>query len=316
MHLFCGIGGFPLGMAWAGWTVGRSLVTGGFPCQDISVAGKGAGLDGERSGLFWEMLRVIKILQPDDVLGENVGALAERGLDRVADSLEQAGYEVGPLRVGAWAFGAPHERERWWLVIRRIGAGGVSVADTCAAGLRAIGKKFGKGAEPDQPSKKCDGQEVQPDTGGARRETRGGVCGDEEGPRVGWCESPRGDQLWKRVREEWQYAGPPVFVYRCGTGRKEQHAAAQPGGAGHAARRPDPTTERGWPVPVLPGFQQREWEKHRLYQRGVGDTVHGLPRRLADALNKCGVMALGNAVVPQVVAAIGRGIVKSRETRR
>ena len=92
------------------------LLSGGFPCQDISCAGKGGGLDGQRSGLWYEMLRVINETRPVWVVAENVPALRTRGIDTVLSGLESAGYTAGAFVVGAWAAGAPHERERVWIV--------------------------------------------------------------------------------------------------------------------------------------------------------------------------------------------------------
>jgi DNA (cytosine-5)-methyltransferase 1 len=92
------------------------MVAGGFPCQDISCAGKGAGLEGERSGLWNEMLRIIRECRPRWVLAENVPALRTRGADRVLSDLEEAGYTCWPLVVGAWAVGASHKRDRVWIV--------------------------------------------------------------------------------------------------------------------------------------------------------------------------------------------------------
>jgi DNA (cytosine-5)-methyltransferase 1 len=86
------------------------LISGGFPCQDISTAGKGAGIEGKRSGLWYEMLRIIEQARPRWVLAENVPALKGRGADTVLAGLEAAGYTAWPLVVGAWAFGAPHKR--------------------------------------------------------------------------------------------------------------------------------------------------------------------------------------------------------------
>lgn len=118
VHLFAGIGGFALGLAWAGWPVGVRVLTGGFPCQDISAAGKGAGLGTAddptaRSGMFWELRRLTAESAFDVCILENVGALSRRGLDTVAAAMGEAGYVVpDAYRVGAWAVGAPHERER------------------------------------------------------------------------------------------------------------------------------------------------------------------------------------------------------------
>lgn len=92
------------------------IICGGFPCQDISEAGKGAGLDGDRSGLFFDMLRIVRELQPRLWVMENVPAITYRGLDDVLRSMAQAGYDArwGCLR--ASALGAPHRRERWFCV--------------------------------------------------------------------------------------------------------------------------------------------------------------------------------------------------------
>lgn len=95
------------------------LICGGFPCQDISVAGKGAGLTGARSGLWYEMLRVIRAFRPRWVLAENVPALRTRGADAVLDDLERAGYTCWPLVVGAEHVGAPHRR-RWVFIVGRL----------------------------------------------------------------------------------------------------------------------------------------------------------------------------------------------------
>jgi DNA-cytosine methyltransferase len=92
------------------------IVAGGFPCQDISAAGKGEGITGERSGLWFEMLRIIKEVRPLWVLAENVPALRTRGIDTVCAGLEEAGYTVWTGVVGAWVVGAPHRRNRVWIV--------------------------------------------------------------------------------------------------------------------------------------------------------------------------------------------------------
>ena len=92
------------------------VITGGFPCQDISLAGKGAGLEGERSGLWWEYHRLIKELQPKWVIAENVSALRSRGLDQVLRSLSEIGYDAEWHCIPASAVGAPHQRDRIWIV--------------------------------------------------------------------------------------------------------------------------------------------------------------------------------------------------------
>ena len=155
LDLFSGIGGFALGAEWAGLSfdahyysevdpyaikvyekrfpdaialgdirnirgadlpAGDWIIAGGFPCQDISVAGKGAGLEGERSGLSYEYSRLIGELRPRFAIMENVGALAFRGLDRVLGSLAALGYDAEWQDIRASDVGAPHRRERIWII--------------------------------------------------------------------------------------------------------------------------------------------------------------------------------------------------------
>jgi len=92
------------------------VICGGFPCQDISVAGKGAGLEGERSGLWSEFARLIGELRPRYAIVENVSALLGRGLDRVLGDLAQIGYDAEWHCIPASAVGAPHRRDRIWVI--------------------------------------------------------------------------------------------------------------------------------------------------------------------------------------------------------
>ncbi len=92
------------------------VICGGFPCQDISYAGLGAGLDGERSGLFFQALRVVRELQPRAVVLENVAGLLTRGLDRVLGSLAEVGFDAEWHCIPAAAVGAPHIRDRVFIM--------------------------------------------------------------------------------------------------------------------------------------------------------------------------------------------------------
>ena len=91
-------------------------ICGGFPCQDISTAGKGAGLDGERSGLWREYARLIGELRPRFAIVENVGALRGRGLAAVLADLAAIGYDAEWHAVPAAAVGAYHLRDRIWII--------------------------------------------------------------------------------------------------------------------------------------------------------------------------------------------------------
>jgi DNA (cytosine-5)-methyltransferase 1 len=103
------------GRTWRGCV---DVVSGGFPCQDISTArtGKRLGLSGTRSGLWSEMARVVSEVQPKYVFVENSPALTSRGLGTVLGDLAQMGYNARWGVVGADHLGGPHRRDRIWIV--------------------------------------------------------------------------------------------------------------------------------------------------------------------------------------------------------
>jgi DNA (cytosine-5)-methyltransferase 1 len=92
------------------------VICGGFPCQDISAAGQGAGIGGERSGLWKEYARLIGQLRPRYVIVENVSALLGRGLSVVLGDLAEIGYDAEWHCIPASAVGAPHRRDRVWII--------------------------------------------------------------------------------------------------------------------------------------------------------------------------------------------------------
>ncbi|WP_198665045.1 DNA cytosine methyltransferase [Tropicimonas sp. IMCC34011] len=103
--------------------IGVDVITGGFPCQDLSVAGRRAGLNGERSGLWSEIVRLIRELSPSYVIVENVanllsGPSEQRGgwFGRVLGDLAECGYDAEWENIPAAALGAQHRRERVWIV--------------------------------------------------------------------------------------------------------------------------------------------------------------------------------------------------------
>jgi DNA (cytosine-5)-methyltransferase 1 len=101
------------------WRGKVDVVSGGFPCQDISAAGKGDGLDGERSGLWTHMARVVSEVRPPFVFVENSPMLTTRGGTRVIADLTQMGYDTKWTVMGAADIGAPHQRDRMWIVSRQ-----------------------------------------------------------------------------------------------------------------------------------------------------------------------------------------------------
>ncbi len=121
-----------------------ALICGGFPCQDVSTAGPGAGLEGERSSLWQHQLRLVRECRPAWVVVENVPALRVRGADRVLAGLEAAGYACWPLVVGAAHAGAPHRRHRAFIV-----AGAVPVRAMAHAQGTRLEIGVGVAAPPD-----------------------------------------------------------------------------------------------------------------------------------------------------------------------
>ena len=99
-----------------------TIITGGFPCQPFSVAGKRRGTADDRY-LWPEMLRVIAEVRPRFVVAENVPGIIKLALDQVLSDLEALGYTVGAVTVPACAVDAPHRRERLWIVANAVGRG-------------------------------------------------------------------------------------------------------------------------------------------------------------------------------------------------
>lgn len=125
------------------------IISGGFPCQDISVAGTGAGLEGKRSGLVFEVFRLIGECRPRFVFLENVPALAVRGLDRVLLELHALGYDARWTIVSAAEMGAVHIRERWFLLAH---ANGERLRQECKQEVRRDNSEWPRSLEFDSPS--------------------------------------------------------------------------------------------------------------------------------------------------------------------
>jgi len=111
---------------------GADVITGGFPCQDISIAGKGKGIKAERSGLWSEMFRLIGDVRPTWAIIENVSALRSKGLTLVLQNLCEIGYmcEWHCIPASCAAIGAPHQRDRIWIVAHTVADSGRQEADT------------------------------------------------------------------------------------------------------------------------------------------------------------------------------------------
>lgn len=120
-------------------------ICGGFPCQDISIAGGGKGLSGKRSGLWFEYLRLIEETTPILVFVENVAKLRHRGLDQVLSGLDALGYDAEWHCLPAAYVGAPHRRDRLWIIAYRQGDALRPYADSIRS--HQAGMHIGRGAE-------------------------------------------------------------------------------------------------------------------------------------------------------------------------
>jgi len=131
------------------------VICGGFPCQDISVAGRKEGITKQsRSGLFYELIRVIRLVRPKFVVMENVAAILNNGLDIVLGELSEAGYDAEWSIISASSLGAAHRRSRWWCVAYpngfRCGGGsskGCSVQERSFFSGEQTGSKMGSETE-------------------------------------------------------------------------------------------------------------------------------------------------------------------------
>ena len=156
------------------------IIYGRFPCQDISIAGRGKGLEGERSGLFFEIVRLAKEIKPKFIFLENVPAITSRGGLQVVREITEMGYDCRWCVISAASVGALHRRERWFLLANALQSRGgknlrTAYGDETENGAQHLFKSIGFcGYVRNSPSKKCNGL--------PRREERGQpairICGE------------------------------------------------------------------------------------------------------------------------------------------
>jgi len=266
------------GRPWAGLV---DIVTGGFPCQDLSFAGKGAGLEGKRSGLFFELMRVVREVRPGIVLLENVPALLIRGFGRVAAEMAASGYDLQWDCIPAAAVGAPHRRDRVFILAIRGGwladasgeHGSASINHNirearCAAEDRKTSKAEGRGRVSGRSlGDGCCAHVADAAGNGGERSgvARGRRAGSENG----------GEDVADTAGQRMEGDGTAGFIF---------------------ARAP---TEAGLSGCNGAGRGTNQWAT----EPDVGRVADGVPRRV-DRLR-----ALGNAVVPQVAEYVGERLI-------
>ena len=262
------------------------VITGGFPCQDLSVAGKQRGMgEGTRSGLWSEIVRLIGELRPRYVIVENVanllsGPSEKRGgwFGRVLGDLADCGYDAEWENIPASALGAPHRRARVWIVA------------------------YPNAAQRGQVGEACNRLAFRPDGLSQRQKGSGGPAGGCEHVADAaqlQCDG-RDDHAGKCV--EW---GPLSELGNGGWAKHLAHAAGigqQGPGEPFIACNQEACGE-GKAVDAIPGRIGAEWR----VEPDVGRVAHGVPDRAHR------LAALGNAVVPQIPELIGRAILEAAE---
>lgn len=268
------------------------ILCGGFPCQDISIAGKGEGLDGERSGLWWEFHRLINELRPRVAVMENVSAIDVRGLSAVVGSLSQIGYDCQWTIISAAQCGAPHMRRRWFGVAypSSIADRGWSTANTNQGRGRTSNTVQSRGASThvhDTARDATNTNSIRCGTGiDTEREHQHRVHGEGdttqgEQQRCEWQSGIGEDSNASTNTNGQRIQKQPIWSESVGTVRQSQCGSSQ-----------------------TPGAQQNYWQRFPT-QSPVRRRNDGVPNRV-DRLR-----ALGNAVVPQCAQWVGEQIVKS-----
>ena len=146
------------------------VVSGGFPCTDISAAGKGAGIDGEQSGLWREMARIVREVRPRYVFVENSPMLLTRGLGRVLGDLASLGYDCRWICLSAADCGAPHKRDRIW-ILADAGGGRLRRPEEREVQQPGRTKTFSTGKDGSNSDAKRDGLEMFEQAGSSPRAT-------------------------------------------------------------------------------------------------------------------------------------------------
>jgi len=309
--LFSGIGGLELGLEWAGvghtvWQVEQSdfcrgvlgrhwpsairhedvhdvgmelehveVICGGFPCQDISTAGKGAGIDGPRSGLWREFARIIGVVRPNYVVIENVSALVVRGLDRVLADLAAMGFDAEWHRLGASDVGAAHRRWRLFIIAWR------RTPDAERVELRH---------EPGRFSRQDREGPAFPGNNGAAQPVADVSDADADGRKQ--------DDVPERGAQKHPVPGVCSKGVADPDGARSDDGAQLPTAQRRGLRDSDDQAFNA----EVEGVRSRpgEW----LLEPDVGRVADGVPARVDR------IRALGNAVVPQCAEVVGRRLLE------
>lgn len=176
------------GTEWRGLV---DVVSGGFPCTDISCAGKGAGIDGDASGLWREMARIVGEVRPRFVFVENSPLLVRRGLARVLGDLASLGYDARWCCVSAYDVGAPHIRDRIWILGHGSFLSPNSISDRIREQSRRSSRTSGKEKnEPSVDGAQRNASDHESVVGLGKRRKQDSGIGDSWRSKNGWPAEP------------------------------------------------------------------------------------------------------------------------------
>ena len=328
LDLFSGIGGFALAAKWNGYRTvgfcdnepyaqavlkkhwpevpchkdirevrgelyaGVTLLTGGFPCQPFSVAGKQRGKDDNRY-LWPEMLRVIQEAKPTWIIGENVAGIVNLALDQVCADLEGQGYEVESIIIPACAVDAPHRRDRVWIV-GHSKLDGLTASKTSGGLLNQSEKQRGKVKEWESSGASCASSDVADSVSLSER-------------------SAHGSKEWGcvRGRQDEDISQRNEMGSNSSDSRENVADTVKQGREGRVHRREDAERESVDGYSGCSGTTYgQSGEAIWLAEPNVGRVANGIPNRSHR------LKGLGNAIVPQVASEIIRCINKIMEDNK
>jgi len=268
------------------------IITGGYPCQPFSNAGKKQGESDPRH-LWPEMFRIIKECGPAWVIGENVSGHIKLGLDSVLSDLEGEGYGTRTFSVSAASVGANHKRERVWIVAH-------AKRDGDKHALQGVN---GKEKKIQGEHRKEDGESGEPGgTGSVRKADPQHVEDARRALRPGTLVKGKNENETEKENAD--------FAQRPGEASGSHVADAVKGDveAGRERRRAvrEGHQEEGFPGHAA-GRGENPWEGWWTVEPEVGRMDHGIPKRV-DRL-KC----LGNSLIPMIPFLIGRSIMEARD---
>jgi DNA (cytosine-5)-methyltransferase 1 len=328
LDLFSGIGGFALAANWNGYRTvgfcdnepyaqavlkkhwpevpchkdirevrgelyaGVTLLTGGFPCQPFSVAGKQRGKDDNRY-LWPEMLRVIQEAKPAWIIGENVAGIVNLALDQVCADLEGQGYEVEPIIVPACAVDAPHRRDRVWIV-GNFKLNGLAASKTSGGLFDQSEEQRGKVKEWESSGASCTSEDVADSVSLSERSAHGSK-------EWGCVRGRQDEDISQRNEVGGNSSDSRENVAHTVKQRRE----------GRVHRREDAERESVDGYSGCGGTTYgQSGEAIWLAEPNVGRVANGIPNRTHR------LKGLGNAIVPQVASEIIRCINKIMEDNK